>query len=159
MAFQFKFRKFIGDTPVPSAIPSLDSNWNGAIVLSAQTTNEEYQSYFTREWVEDDGIEVYKPESKKHKAGKNDIEFLLYGVDATVRQSFNTIIKTLNDWGVFEYYDNYNKGLKRLIYDSFTVIKEIERNGNRVIHFKISCTNILGYDIKNFNPTNGTTLW
>ena len=188
MDFKFKFRKFISNDDIeysatfapsaqitePPAFTTtgnylayntltdsgvLSSKWNGAIVLSAPLTDEEYQGYFTREWVENEGIEVYLPNSKKHKASKNDIKLLIYTSDKKAIKAFVDITEKLNGWGVFEYYDNYNKGLKRLVYEGYTIIKDMQRDGNRVIHFKIKCNNILGYDNKNFNPSVGGTLW
>lgn len=188
MDFKFRFRKFISnDDATASAIfiegntiknppafstaveylaynsatnsGTLLSKWFDAIVLSAPLTDEEYQQYFTREWVENEGVEVYLPNSKKHKASKNDIEMLIYTTDKKAVRAFNDITQALNAWGVFEYYDNYNKGLKRLVYEGFTIIKDMQRDGNRVIHFKIKCNNILGYDNKNFNPSAGGQLW
>jgi len=184
MSVKFKFRKFISpDSYAACGISGVSDNaafttsteyatyneltesgslvamWNNAIVLSAPTTKEETQEYFTREWVEDDGVDVYLKGAKKRKAVKNELDLLIYTSERKANQSFNTIINKLNEWGVFEYYDTYYKGLKRLTYEGFEIILERTRDGNKVIHFKITCTNILGYDNKNFNPSTGGTIW
>lgn len=184
MTFKFKFRKFlspddyavcgvsgISETPAFSTSTeytkyneitgsgNLSTTWNNAIVLSAATTEEDLQDYFKREWVEEDGVDVYINGARKRKAVKNEIEMIIYQPNKKSIQSFVAITDTLNDWGIFEYYDNYNKGLKRLVYDGVSIIADRERNGMRVIHFKIKCNNILGYDNKNFNPSTGEALW
>lgn len=184
MTLKFKFRKFISpsdysvcgvsgipDTPAFTTSPNyatynsltqngnLSSTWNNAIVMSAKTTEEVLQDYFKREWVEEDGIDVYAPSARTRKATKSDIEMMIYLPDRKATQSFEQIKNTLNEWGIFEYYDNYNKGLKRLIYEGVEIIQDITRNNMKVLHFRLKCTNVLGYDNKNYNPSTGSTLW
>lgn len=185
MSFKFRFRKFIAPSDyaacgISSAVPdipafstnseysvyneltgngSLLSQWNNATVLYALATEEQAQDYFTRQWIEEDGVEVYIPSAKKLKPAKNDIEMLIYTQDKRALRSFVTLVRQLNEWGVFEYYDNYHKGLKRLVYEGFEMVKDMERDGMRVMHFKLKCNNILGYDNKNFNPSTGLPLW
>lgn len=184
MTLKFRFRKFIAPADYSvcgvSGLPdypafttntqyltyntltgsgNLATTWNNAIVLYAKPTEEELQDYFKREWVEEDGIDVYAPKDRKRKAVKNEIEMVLYQPDKKALQSFDNIKNTLNGWGVFEYYDNYHKGLKRLIYEGYTLIADMSRNGMRVIHFRLICTNVLGHDIKNYNSSTGANLW
>lgn len=182
-SFRFRFRKFIsGDDyaacGIPSATPSpapfnntyteynalsgnsmLSAKWNNAIVLSAPKTQEENMDYFKREWIEEDGVDVYITGRRKRKEAKNEIEMLIYTDDNKALKSFFEITDTLNSWGIFEYYDNYQKGLKRLVYEGYETIANIQRDGKRVIHFKLKCNNILGYDNVNFNASTGETIW
>lgn len=174
MVHQFKFRKYVApssyagvsDPPLftnavgysafNSATESgvIANTWNNAIVLSAPMTDQKTQDYFSREWVEEDGIDVYIPNARKRKSAKNEIEMLIYEQSNTAISNLNTIIDKLNSWGVFEYYDNYNRVLKRLVYDGYDTIlnraRDVDVSGTkiskRVIHFKINCTNVLGYD-------------
>lgn len=181
---KFRFRKFIspsdyavcgipsaiGDTPAFSTDLSLNLyntltgngnliyTWNGAILLSAKPTQEKTQDYFKREWVEEDGIDVYAPSSRKRKAADNEIEMLIYAKNKKAISSFDIILKTINEYGIFEFYDTYNRSLRRLVYDGIEILENKERSDMRVIHFKIKCTNVLGYDNYNYNPSTGGTI-
>lgn len=184
MTLKFRFRKYIDpktyaehgiigipDTPAfvvstqyekynnISGSGNLATSWHNALVLSAKPTEEVLQDYFKREWVEQDGIDVYAPRERKRKAVANELEMMIFTADRKTTQSVERITKTLNEWGIFEYYDNYHRGLKRLIYEGYTVLHEVSRNGMRGVNFKINCTNVLGYDIKNYNPATGLNLW
>ena len=181
---KFRFRKFIapdeyaacgipsavGDTPAFSGDLSfakynlltgsgnLVYKWNEAILLSCPHTEETTQEYFKREWIEEDGIDVYATGARKRKAVPNTIEMLIYTQNKKAIASFDTIKNTINGYGVFEMYDNYNKSLRRLIYDSMEILENKERDNMRIIHFRIKCTNVLGYDNYNFNPSTGGTI-
>lgn len=179
MAFLFGFRKYVDGTEhsigsTPAFNPSisgyasyntasenmlLSEKWNNAVVLSAPTTKETFQKYFKRTWIEEDGIDVYIPSEKTHSEASNDIIMFIYAENNTALKEYAKITKKLNNWGVFEYYDNYYNGLKRLVLENVDIIKEKERNGYRFIHFTLKCTNVLGYDIKNYNPSTGEVLW
>jgi hypothetical protein len=126
-----------------------------AVVLSVSDSNPNFKEYFKRDWIEEDGIEIYQPSTMKHKASVVEIEMLIYAADATALGYYNAIKNQLATWGLFEYYDDYHKALKRLIADSIEMIRDEQRNTRRVIHFRIKCTNVLGYDILNFNPDTG----
>ena len=181
---KFRFRKFIapadyaacgvssaiGDTPAFSTDLSLTlyntltgsgslvSVWNNAILLSGKPTQEKTQDYFKREWVEEDGIDVYAPAARKRKASENEIEMLIYAKNKKAIASFETIMSTINEYGIFEFYDTYNRSLRRLIYEGIEILENKERSDMRVIHFKIKCTNVLGYDNYNYNPSTGATI-
>lgn len=165
--FKFKLRKFVALAAGSSAVSqpftginALATTWSDytAVILFAKPTEETYNDYFKRSWAEQDGVEVYFTENNVTKEATNELEFLIYEADATATKNFDKLKAKLNEWGIFEYYDNYHKGLKRLVMDSVSIIMDMERNGKRVIHFKIKCTNILGKDIKNFDPDTGNKI-
>lgn len=187
MATKFRFRKYIApedyplnpDTtplnlPDPPAFSNdsaytlynevsyngvLLSRWNDAIMLSVKSINPEYKDFFKRDFIEDTGVDVYIPAARPTKACDDTIEMLIYAPEKKALRSFDAIRSTLNGWGVFEYYDNYHKGLKRLILQKVEVIKDITRAGERVIHFNLHCLNVQGEDNNNFNPSLGGTLY
>ena len=178
---KFRFRKFLTQVeavsagasayPAPFTDSSTYATYNAAtksgalraffvtsgdsVVLSVSDSNPNFKEYFKRDWIEEDGIEIYQPSTMKHKASVVEIEILIYAADATALGYYNAIKNQLATWGLFEYYDDYHKALKRLITDSIEIIKDEQRNTRRVIHFRIKCTNVLGYDILNFNPDTG----
>lgn len=126
---------------------SLASKWNNSIILSAPITSEKFKEYFSRDWIEQDGIDVLFVEDNKVKSNSNELEFLIYAADKKAVASFNAIKDTITAWGIFEYTDNYNKVLKRLVLDEVDIVKNVMRDNARLIHFKLKCTNILGKDL------------
>lgn len=147
MSVSIDFRKFVSPGGEGSAVAwNLQPTWNGASYMSATKVSPEYKDFFKREWIEEDGVDVYVPGARTVKECEDTIELILQGPTATVKSNFNTISSTLNGYGVFEYRDDFNNVVKRLVLKKIDIVLHDTRAGMTTIQFKLVCLNVLGKD-------------